>query len=115
MDQNWGDFILQLFTAGKGHQWIILGGLICTGIVRLLRLPIVLGWVPWFGTDRGGATLAAIVSLLATVAAALAGGTIQWATILDGVVMFMLAVGGFVIPKKLTAPSDQKTAGVKVG
>jgi hypothetical protein len=74
-----GQFVAQFFSAAKGHNWIIVGGLVCTGLVQLARLEhsFVVKLVPWFGTDRGGVTLNAIIALLVTAGVSLATGKID--------------------------------------
>lgn len=104
-DQSWGDIIIAMFSAGQGHRWVIFGGLACSLLMRVLttygaRL------VPWFGTDRGGAIMVVVIGLLASFAAALASGTVEWRTIVDGLVVAGMALLAYVIPKKVVSPSD---------
>jgi hypothetical protein len=95
-----GNFILNLFSAVRGGQWVLVGGMVCAALVWVLR-NYGSKWVPWFATNRGGALLAIIVGLLSSGASALASGAVAWSTLLDGLLVAAGSLLTWVIPAKV--------------
>ncbi len=100
-----GAFFAALLQAVQGRNWIILVGLACVGVTFLARR-YASRLVPWFATDRGGVALALVIALLAAVGIDAADGKFSITSFIDALSLAMTNTGGYVIIKKLFAPSD---------
>ncbi len=100
-----GTLITQLLGAIQGRNWILIVSAVLSGAIYVVRR-WGLAWIPWFGTDRGGAVLTVVVGILGALASALATGHFMASSFVDGLVLAMNTAGGFVLVKRILAPSD---------
>ncbi len=103
-----GGAVTSVLNAAKGGQWRLLAGLLLSLLVWGAR-SYGAKWVPWLKTDRGGAALVLGAALLGGLATVLSGdSSLSLATLANALSMAFSAAGGWVIVKKLLAPSDAK-------
>lgn len=101
---------LMLKLAGSG-QYLALAVVALVAVVAVLRLGIARGLASWFpvlggfGTDKGGATPAGLTGLAVVVGGGMvAGAPLSVGLVVSGLVAAIVAVGGYVWPKKLVGP-----------
>lgn len=100
-------FVSALSAAITARRWGVLAALLVIALVWLARRYAPQKW-PWLRTDRGGAVLALVGSVLVTVCADLASGhafSVAW--LLDAIMLGMTAAGGYAVVRKIIAPSDK--------
>lgn len=102
-----GGAVTSVLNAAKGGQWRLLAGLLLSLLVWGAR-SYGSKWVPWLKTDRGGAALVLALALLGGLATVLSGdSTLSFGTLANALSMAFSAAGGWVVAKKLLAPSDK--------
>lgn len=100
----------KLLEAGKSKDYRVLVIGIITAVIFGLRFVGKKGWVKWFATDRGGATLAVATGILTqAVLVASAGASFGIWPIIEGVINGVTAAGGVVVLKRLFNPKDAVT------
>ncbi len=103
-----GAFVHELEKAAKTKNWPLLTALLVTGIVLVLR-KVGVRYLPWIGTDRGGATLAMITGLAAALVAVFgAGGKPTGQTVFDGFGAALLSTIAYQWLKQMLWPKDAK-------
>lgn len=103
-----GAFAKAVYDAFHARNWRLLGALLLVGLVWAARQ--AKRWVPWFGTDRGGAVLVLALGVLTGLSSALAAGApFTGYLLLDCLTGSVIAAGGWVLVKRLIWPKDRAT------
>lgn len=108
--------------AARGRNWALLGALVLSLLIALIRrfasrLAVSFAGkavgraAAWLTTDRGGALLALLAGVAAAFAAAFgSGGAVSAQTVVDGLVAGITAAGGYAVLRKLVFPSGADRA-----
>ena len=90
-----------VFKAAHDRNWALLAACLVLGVVWLVRR-YGEAWVPWLGTDRGGACVSLAVAWGGGVAHALAAGEpIDGQLVVSALGVALTASGGWTVGKKL--------------
>ncbi len=98
-----------IISAFGSKSYVALAGAVIIGVVWALR-SFGGKYIPFFRTDRGGATLVLACAVLSAASSVLLGSGFSWSALVDGVLSAFVAAGGFSVVKKLAAPSDAPPA-----
>jgi hypothetical protein len=108
-----GGFFAQVSAAIGARNWLLLVALVVLLVVWGLRR-WGSRWVPWFGTDTGGAVLALIVGAVGAAATELAAGKpLTLAVVVGGLSLGFTAAGGWSVVKRLAGKSDAQQSGLQ--
>jgi hypothetical protein len=108
-----GGFLSQIATAIGSRNWVLVAALAVLGVVWALRTWGA-RWVPWFGTDRGGAVLVLSMGILGAVSAELAAGKPPTlAVVVGGLSLGFTAAGGWSVVRRLAGKSDAQRTGLQ--
>jgi hypothetical protein len=104
-----GGFISEAFDAVRSKNGWLIASTMVVLLSWLLRFGVRrrTGFLSWFGTDRGGVALTAIVATFGGFAHATAAGTAPgWPFLLEIVEVWLGAVGMYVAARRLISPKD---------
>lgn len=104
-----GGFISEAFDAVRSKNGWMIGSVLVVLLSWGLRFGVRrrTGFLAWFGTDRGGVALTAIVATLGGFAHATAAGTSPgWPFLLEVIEVWLGAIGMYVAARRLVRPKD---------
>jgi hypothetical protein len=102
----------QIVDAAKAKDWPLFTMLCIVAVIAVVRR-YGSKVVPWFATDRGGATLVLLAGMGTAFAEAAAAGRVTWSTLAAGLGMTFMSAGAWAWAKKMAKPRDAAPAGGK--
>ena len=107
-----GAILQGLLNAFQSRNWTMVAALLLIGVVALIRYaaPKLHGATgAWLNSNRGGSTLVLVCGILGAIGTALFGGAhISAQLILSGVLVGVMASGGWNVVWDLLSPCDKK-------
>ncbi len=102
------ELIMMAIEAVRDGHWWLFAAIVVSALVWLLR-SYGEKFIPWLGTDRGGAVLVLSTGILGSLAALiLAGDEVGLELLIEGLKVGFTAAGGYVVIKKILKPGDKK-------
>lgn len=102
------DTVPEVVSAARAGKWLLAIGLALSLLVAALKWVAKQSGFTWFHTDRGGAVLVGLISLLGALSTAWVGpgAKLDGATFAAALAVTWTACGGYTWVKRIVWPSD---------